>query len=57
MSSGKTDNATAAAASTQASTEKKAKHGHAASQAQSAPRKVRFNVGEERVRLVPRHGG
>jgi mitogen-activated protein kinase 1/3 len=28
-----------------ATTQKKTKHGHAASQAQSTPRKVRFNVG------------
>jgi mitogen-activated protein kinase 1/3 len=29
-----------------AATQKKSKHGHAASQAQPAPRKVRFNVGK-----------
>lgn len=29
----------------QAATQAKSKHGHAASQAQPAPRKVRFNVG------------
>jgi mitogen-activated protein kinase 1/3 len=28
-----------------ADTQKKSKHGHAASQAQPTPRKVRFNVG------------
>ncbi|EIN08340.1 CMGC/MAPK protein kinase [Punctularia strigosozonata HHB-11173 SS5] len=42
-----TDSSATAVASSQPTSEKKAKHGHAASQAQSAPRKVRFNVGTQ----------